>query len=171
MAEAGLAPRCFAKRHATLGTPVRALMLQVGVIALLAGLDFSVIMCVDNFFSAAAAALEFAAAVQLRSSRPDLCRPFRIPLGTTSLALFLLTPFGMSVLVMYVTAAHSPLSLALCASATLLGTLLTIASQLPWARPNSRRTTSTMPSALAADLDAPHHGAADAPAGLPGIAS
>ena len=163
MAEAGLAPRCFAKRHATLGTPVRALMLQVSVIALLAGLDFSVIMCVDNFFSAAAAALEFAAAVQLRASRPDLCRPFRIPLGTVGLALFLLIPFGMSVLVMYVTAAHSPLSLALCASATLLGTLLTIVSQLPWARLSDSSERSTMPSALAEDVDAPQCGAAAAP--------
>ena len=38
--------------------------------------------CVDNFFSAAAAALEFAAAVQLRATRPDMPRPFKIPVNT-----------------------------------------------------------------------------------------
>ena len=81
----------------------------------------AVIMCVDNFFSAAAAALEFAAAVQLRTLRPELARPFRIPMGTAALALVLLLPFGVSIGVMYVTAAHSTLTLALCATASLLG--------------------------------------------------
>ena len=80
--------------------------------------------CVDNFFSAAAAALEFAAAVQLRATQPDLPRPFRIPLGTLALSLLLLLPFGISLLIMLVTATHSPLSLALCGVAVLLGTLL-----------------------------------------------
>ena len=128
MAEAGLAPRYFAHRHPQLGTPLRALMLQVVVIGVLTGLDFTVIMCVDNFFSAAAAALEFAAAVRLRASHPALARPFRIPFGTFGLAAFLLLPFGISVLVMWVTATHSALSLSLCGSATVLGAFL----YLPW---------------------------------------
>lgn len=44
MAECGLAPRCFSKRHSVTGTPVRAILFQLGVIALLIGLDFSSIM-------------------------------------------------------------------------------------------------------------------------------
>ena len=124
MAEAGLAPRYFMQRHTRLGTPVRAIVLQMAIIGVLAGLDFNVIMCVDNFFSAAAAALEFAAAVQLRAQCPGMPRPFRIPLGTTALALFLLLPFGLSLLVMYATATHSRLALALCAGSTLAGLLL-----------------------------------------------
>ena len=121
MAEAGLAPKFFGKRHETLGTPIRAIVVQVVVIGILAGLDFNVIMCVDNFFSAAAAALEFAAAVQLRASRPSISRPFRIPLGTNGLAAFLLLPFGISILVMVVTATHSLVSFILCISALVLG--------------------------------------------------
>ena len=44
MAEAGLAPKLFKKRHPRLGTPVRAILLQVVIVGVLAGLDFSVIM-------------------------------------------------------------------------------------------------------------------------------
>jgi len=124
MAEAGLAPRYFGQRHPRFGTPVRAIVVQVIVIGLLAGLDFDVIMCVDNFFSAAAAALEFAAAVELRARRPEVDRPFKIGLGTTGLALFLLLPFGICILVMFVTASQSLVSFVLCTSATLLGVLV-----------------------------------------------
>ena len=123
MAEVGLMPSCFAHRQSRLGTPTRAIALQVAIVALLAGLDFSVIMCVDNFFSAAAAALEFAAAVQLRRRKPYLPRPYRVPLGTAGLTLLLLLPLGISVLVMAVTAMHSRLSLVLCGSATVVGVL------------------------------------------------
>ena len=143
MAEAGLAPKYFAVRDARLGTPLRALLLQVVVIALLAGLDFAVIMCVDNFFSAAAAALEFAAAVRLRTSHPELERPFRIPLGTAGLTALLLVPFGIAVAVMFVTATHSLLSLALCTGATLVGGVLYV----PWVhRPLEAGATSPLGS-------------------------
>ena len=85
--------------------------------------------CVDNFFSAAAAALEFCAAVRLRATHPTRVRPFRIPCATVGLATFLLLPFGISVTVMWVTVTHSLLSLVLCCAASLLG----VALYLPWA--------------------------------------
>ena len=57
----------------------------------------------------------------MRATRPTLVRPFCIPfIGVGGLAL-LLPAFGISVLVMFVTATHSPLSLTLCGTATLLG--------------------------------------------------
>eukprot|EP00966_Prymnesium_polylepis_P194503 4509097-Prymnesium_polylepis.1 len=87
-------------------------------------------MCVDNFFSAAAAALEFAAALQLRRSSPWLARPYRVPLGTTGLALFLCVPFGASFVVMAVTASESWNSAAVCLGALLLG----VVGALPFAR-------------------------------------
>lgn len=123
MAEAGLAPRAFAKRS-RFGTPLRAITLQLLLVAVLVGLDFEVIMCVDNFFSAAAAALEFAAAIRLRFSRPGLPRPYRVPLGTAGFTLFMLIPLTASLLVMWVTISQSIFSLAMCLGATVAGTLL-----------------------------------------------
>jgi amino acid transporter len=138
MADAGLAPRCFRERHPYFGTPLRAIALQLLIIAVLIGLDFDVILCVDNFFSAAAASLEFAAAVHLRAQMPELERPFRIPVGTAGLAFFLLIPVGTSVLVMVVTAKESRASLIICAAATAVGGLL----YLPFVRrARSTRTT------------------------------
>ena len=40
MAEAGLAPKCFAVRHPRFGTPVRAIAVQLLMIGILVGVDF-----------------------------------------------------------------------------------------------------------------------------------
>jgi len=147
MAEVGLAPRCFAVRQSRLGTPVRAILLQVAIVACLVSLDFDVIMCVDNFFSAAAAALEFAAVVQLRVRQPGLARPFRIPLGTIGLAVFVLIPFGISLFVMAITAIQSVLTLTLCLGATVLGGLL----YLPIARAKGAGSSALADPVMPAD--------------------
>ncbi|KAL1528025.1 hypothetical protein AB1Y20_009394 [Prymnesium parvum] len=133
MAECGLAPRCFSKRHSVTGTPVRAILFQLGVIALLIGLDFSSIMCVDNFFSAAAAILEFAAIVKLRISRPHMARPYMIPLGTNALSAMVLVPCIASCGIMWITMMDSWTSMVICLMALLLG----IIAALPFARPPS----------------------------------
>lgn len=119
MAEAGMAPRFFRRRHPRFRTPWNAILFQALIIAVLIGFDFSVILAVDNFFSAAQACLEFAAAVQLRRSAPMLERPFRVPLGTWGLAAMLAVPTFMSaatavacVLASRVSAAASALAVA-----------------------------------------------------------
>ena len=89
--------------------------------------------CVDNFFSAAAAALEFAAALKLRHACPQLPRPFRVPLGTGGLAAFLAIPFVASLAVMGITVSDSWMSFAICTVALLSGVLVA----LPFARPPS----------------------------------
>ena len=61
-------------------------------IGVLIGLDFNAILCIDNFFAAASAALEFLAALKLRHSRPDLPRPYRVPLSTMPLAILYTFP-------------------------------------------------------------------------------
>jgi len=94
MAQVGLAPSFFGRRSKAFQTPVNAILLQALIIAMLVGLDFDLIMAVDNFFSAAACTLEFAAAVQLRRSHPALARPYRVPLGTRALALLIAPPIA-----------------------------------------------------------------------------
>ena len=105
--------------------------------------------CVDNFFSAAASALEFAACLRLRHAAPAMARPYRIPLGTRALAAFFCAPLAANLVVMcarpsrppppragaavqhapatpflpgrYVTARETTLSLVICLAAMALG--------------------------------------------------
>lgn len=107
MAEAGMAPRFFGRRHPHFHTPVNAILFQFGIIAVLIGFDFNTILTIDNFFSAAQAALEFAAYIKLRVSRPDLDRPFRVPLNTCGVCVLLLVPTCLSVATAYTCVAAS----------------------------------------------------------------
>jgi amino acid transporter len=107
MAEMGLAPRVFAIVSPRTGTPINAILFQFSIIALLISLDFNSIMCIDNFFSAAQGVLEFAAIVRLRIKRPEMARPYKIPLSTAGLVLFLIVPICWSLLICYVTVTDS----------------------------------------------------------------
>jgi len=124
MAEMGLAPELFARVSPRTGTPVNAILFQFVIIALLVSLDFNSILCIDNFFSASAAALEFAAIVRLRISRPQMARPYKIPLGTAGLVVFLLIPTCWSLLICYVTVTDSIQSASTIGVGVLLGLLL-----------------------------------------------
>jgi len=96
MAEVGLLPRFFATRGCS-GTPVVAITVQATIVALMISLDFNSILCIDNFFSSLQALLEFSSVVKLRMSRPEMERPYRIPLGTVGLALFIIPPCLVSI--------------------------------------------------------------------------
>ena len=78
-------------------------MVQTIMIAMLISLDFDAILCIDNFFTAVGAVLEFAAIVKLRIAAPELPRPYRIPLGTAGLVAFLAIPTSWSLVICYVT--------------------------------------------------------------------
>ena len=80
------------------------------IIALLVGLDFDLIMGVDNFFSAVASTLELSAAVELRRSHAALARPYRVPLGTRGLALLVAPAIATNAYIMYTSVANSLLS-------------------------------------------------------------
>jgi len=99
MAEVGMAPRFFGRRHPRCHTPVNAILFQFCIIVVLIGFDFNTILTVDNFFSATQALLEFAACIKLRISRPDLERPFRVPLPTWGMMLLLVPPSVLSIAV------------------------------------------------------------------------
>ena len=132
MSQVGLAPAVFGRRSATFHTPVHAILLQVLIIALLVGLDFDLIMGVDNFFCAVASTLELAAAVELRRSHAALARPYRVPLGTRGLALLVAPPIATNAYMMYLTAADSLLSALLVGAALTTGLLLYLPFLFGW---------------------------------------
>eukprot|EP00405_Crypthecodinium_cohnii_P010241 CAMPEP_0206430882 /NCGR_PEP_ID=MMETSP0324_2-20121206/7060_1 /ASSEMBLY_ACC=CAM_ASM_000836 /TAXON_ID=2866 /ORGANISM="Crypthecodinium cohnii, Strain Seligo" /LENGTH=541 /DNA_ID=CAMNT_0053896757 /DNA_START=81 /DNA_END=1706 /DNA_ORIENTATION=+ len=100
MADAGLAPKFLGRRHKYFGTPWVSIIMQVCCISVLVSFDFSSILVVDNCFSVAGTMLELAAFMKLRISRPDLERPWAIPIQKIwVLGLFLLFPFVLGTIV------------------------------------------------------------------------
>jgi amino acid transporter len=92
MAEMGLVSKVFAKRHPVHDTPWHAIVFQLLIIGVLVAFNFNAIIAIDNFFSVISSLLEFAAAVKLRHSRPDMLRPYKAPFSDVGLLVFLLMP-------------------------------------------------------------------------------
>lgn len=61
MAESGLIPKCFSKRHSVYGTPVYASLFSMCCISVLVYFDFTYNLILNNFFCAASILLEIAA--------------------------------------------------------------------------------------------------------------
>jgi hypothetical protein len=62
--------------------------------------------------------------VRLRIKRPEMARPYKIPLSTAGLALFLIVPICWSLLICYVTVTDSVQSAATISIGLLLGLIL-----------------------------------------------
>jgi len=124
MAEIGMIPNFFSKRHSTFGTPWRAIFFQVAIIAVLIGFDFTSIVTIDNFFSVASALLEFAAAIKLRITRPNLPRPYKVPCDGIFFIFFLLLPTCIGCYVLYCAFTDSHMSMIINAAGLLAGVVL-----------------------------------------------
>jgi len=88
MAERGFLPLVMAKKSKH-GTPTLGIILSSCSVLALAWFSFMEIVELLNGIYCLAELLEFAAFIQLRVSRPDLERPYRIPLPTWGLVLML----------------------------------------------------------------------------------
>eukprot|EP00958_Prasinococcus_capsulatus_P020846 scaffold2761_cov391-Prasinococcus_capsulatus_cf.AAC.11 len=64
------------------GTPTYGILLSALGVVVLGPLSFGSVVEMLNFLYCIAALLEFSAFVWLRHKRPDLQRPFKVPLGT-----------------------------------------------------------------------------------------
>lgn len=117
LSEHGHLPAVFAHRSRH-GTPTLAICSSAMGIVFLSLLSFLQIIQVLNLLYVFAMLLEFAAFVRLRRARPDLPRPFRIPLGITGVCLMLAGP----VLLLVVVLALAPLATwCICGTAVLVG--------------------------------------------------
>ena len=100
--------------------------------------------CIDNFFSATAATLEFAAAVQLRRRRPAMSRPFRIPCGTAGVAALVALPIVIALFVCVSTAMETRATLTIIVVGLAFGLLL----YLPlWLRSGAAEAEGAEPAA------------------------
>jgi amino acid transporter len=92
MAERGHLPKVFATRSRH-GTPTYGILLGCSVIVLLGAMNVDRLIEMLNFNYAISLLMEYAAFIRLRIKRPDLPRPFRIPLNTTCCVLALVPTF------------------------------------------------------------------------------
>ncbi|MHB1311858.1 MAG: APC family permease [Gemmatimonadaceae bacterium] len=88
----GLLPKILGRTDAR-GTPTVAIIVSAVIYSIFALLPFGNLIVADAIFYAAAVMLEFGALVWFRAHEPELRGPFRIPLGTTGVAVLAFIPF------------------------------------------------------------------------------
>ena len=89
MSERGYLPKIFSirSRH---GTPTYGIILGTCVILALSTADLSTLIEMLNFNYSLALLIEYCAFIKLRISKPDLYRPYRVPINTVGCVILLL---------------------------------------------------------------------------------
>ncbi|XP_020096414.1 probable polyamine transporter At3g19553 [Ananas comosus] len=99
MSEMGMLPAVFARRS-KYGTPTFSILCSATGVILLSCMSFQEIIEFLNFLYALGMLLEFAAFVKLRIKKPDLHRPYKIPVGTVGAVLICIPPTFLILIVM-----------------------------------------------------------------------
>ena len=91
LAEDGLFPQAFQKRHPRFGTPVASLVMGGVILTALCGFSFAQLAAAYSLVQSLAYLLIYAALFRLRKRPPHVSTPgFRIPLGTAGLVMMVL---------------------------------------------------------------------------------
>lgn len=96
MSEDGYLPAALARLHPRFGTPWVAILVSAIIYALLANGSFTQLITLYIWLHIAASILTLLSAWQLRRTRPDLPRPFRIPGGHKGLVYVVGAPLLLS---------------------------------------------------------------------------
>ncbi|XP_078177998.1 amino acid permease family protein [Carex rostrata] len=99
MSEMGMLPAIFAKRS-KYGTPTYSILLSATGVIILSCMSFQEIIEFLNFLYALGMLLEFAAFIKLRIKKPDLYRPYKIPVNTIGAVIICIPPTVLLVVVM-----------------------------------------------------------------------
>lgn len=99
MSKIGMLPALFASRS-KYGTPTISILFSATGVIFLSWLSFQEIIEFLNFLYAIGMLLEFAAFITLRLKKPNLLRPYRVPLGTFWATVLCLPPAFLLILVM-----------------------------------------------------------------------
>ncbi|KAL3538815.1 hypothetical protein ACH5RR_002181 [Cinchona calisaya] len=100
MSEMGMLPAIFASRSKH-GTPTVSILCSATGVIFLSWMSFQEILEFLNFLYSVGMLLEFAAFIRLRIKKPDLHRPYKVPLETLGAVLLCLPPAFLLVLVMF----------------------------------------------------------------------
>lgn len=99
MADRGHIPKLFSKRS-KFGTPTNGIILGTAVIIVMGTSDFDSLIEMLNFNYAISLLMEYCAFLKLRITRPDLERPYRIPLNTVGCFILFTPPIVLTLLVL-----------------------------------------------------------------------
>ncbi|XP_038709344.1 probable polyamine transporter At3g19553 isoform X2 [Tripterygium wilfordii] len=99
MSEMGMLPSLFASRS-KYGTPTISILCSATGVIFLSWMSFQEILEFLNFLYAIGMLLEFAAFIKLRIKKPELHRPYKVPLQTFGATMLCLPPAVLLVLVM-----------------------------------------------------------------------
>ncbi|CAH1444971.1 unnamed protein product [Lactuca virosa] len=99
MSEIGMLPSIFASRS-KYGTPTISILCSATGVIFLSWMSFQEILEFLNFLYAIGMLFEFAAFIKLRLKKPDLHRPYKVPLKTFGATMLCVPPATLLVLVM-----------------------------------------------------------------------
>ncbi|KAI3860219.1 hypothetical protein MKX03_022525 [Papaver bracteatum] len=99
MSEMGMLPAIFASRS-KYGTPTTSILCSATGVVFLSWLSFQEIIEFLNFLYSIGMLIEFAAFVKLRIDKPDLRRPYKVPLQTLGVTILCVPPGILLILVM-----------------------------------------------------------------------
>ncbi|CAI9104293.1 OLC1v1002934C1 [Oldenlandia corymbosa var. corymbosa] len=99
MSEIGMLPSVFSLRS-KYGTPTVSILCSATGVIFLSWMSFQEIIEFLNFLYSAGMLLEFAAFIRLRIKKPDLHRPYKVPLETFGATMLCIPPAFLLVLVM-----------------------------------------------------------------------
>nr|DAD41468.1 TPA_asm: hypothetical protein HUJ06_015790 [Nelumbo nucifera] len=120
MSEMGMLPAIFSSRSKH-GTPTISILCSATGVVLLSWMSFQEILEFLNFLYSIGMLLEFAAFIRLRVKKPDLQRPYRVPLQTFGVTMLCLPPAFLLVLVMCLATAKT---LIISSSVIIVGVVL-----------------------------------------------
>ncbi|PON74789.1 Amino acid/polyamine transporter [Parasponia andersonii] len=106
MSEMGMLPAIFASRS-KYGTPTISILCSATGVIFLSWMSFQEILEFLNFLYSVGMLLEFAAFIKLRIKKPDLDRPYKVPVQTFGAIMLCLPPAILLVLVMCLASART----------------------------------------------------------------
>lgn len=97
MGEDGYLPPTFAEKHERYGTPWIAILISSAIYASLAFHTLAQLLTVYVWLRSLTTVLTVMAAWKLRKTKPEMARPFRIPLGKAGLIYVVAAPIAMTI--------------------------------------------------------------------------
>jgi amino acid transporter len=106
MAERGILPKVLGKRSVH-DTPIYGILISASGVLCLCWMSFSEVIDMLNLLFCFGQAIEFFAFLELRRSKPNMPRPFRIGIGFVGMCFVLLFPLTFIVVILYFSSTKS----------------------------------------------------------------
>ena len=143
MADRGILPSVLGTRSAQYDTPVYGILLSAAGVLCLGWMSFGEVVAMLNLLYCYSQLIEFAAFLHLRVTRPDLARPYRIPIGTVGMSIILCGPIAFIFIVVYFSSVTAlVLSALLCVMGGGVYYLLQVAKERNWCHFEERHQCS-----------------------------